>query len=203
MVQTRAEKYAKAKKRRMLLRSQGLCACKNKVCSGVTCQTCRDKDKLRKSTRKDAIARQDKIYQKREWAQYKVNQSRRKDKKYNLTYMEEEYLTNEYNKSLRTSQHNLCYWCYIPLQIEDMSSSTEDGLWIERLDDTVAHIKTNCVLSCPKCNMKKFYMPKPYKTDWLQERRLINLIRAILHTLLRYPNVLRLLAGLARHTKQL
>ena len=193
MVQTRAEKYATATKRRMLLRSQGLCKCKNKLCSGVTCQTCRDKDKLRKSTRKDAIARQDKIYQKQEWAQYKVNSSRRKDKRYKLTYREEDYLTDEYNLALRKSQSNLCHWCYIPLQIEDMSSSTQDGLWIERLNDTIAHIKSNCVLSCPKCNMKKIYNPKQYKTDWLQARRLINLIRAMINTLIRYPTVLRLL----------
>ena len=150
---------------------------------GILCNACRKRDKLSKSTRKGAIATHDKAYRTKKWAQYKVNHSKRKDAKYASKlqpYKEEEYITAQYVRNLRINQHNLCHYCSIPLQTEDMSSSTEDGLWIERLNDEVAHIKTNCVLSCSKCNMKRFFNPTPYKTAWLEKRKTENAVRAVL-----------------------
>jgi hypothetical protein len=46
-----------------------------------------------------------------------------------------------------------CYYCKIEMQLKEYNSTL---CTIERLDNGIGHIKSNCVLACKKCNVSKF-----------------------------------------------
>lgn len=45
-----------------------------------------------------------------------------------------------------------CYHCQVEMQITEYR---DDLCTIERLDNSIGHIKSNCVLACRKCNLSK------------------------------------------------
>ena len=51
------------------------------------------------------------------------------------------------------SQRNLCYYCDVFMNW--WSRKQPNGLTVERLDSSKPHHKTNCVLSCYTCNMRR------------------------------------------------
>ena len=109
-------------------------------------------------------------------------------------YKEEEYITGADIIALRDELHNQCKYCYIPLQIDNMKA--HDGLTIERLDNSKAHVKGNCTLACHRCNcMNVGVTSKLDKTRirhavYLKERRTQNIVAEILDEII--LNVARL-----------
>ena len=64
-----------------------------------------------------------------------------------------DFIDKEWVLNTREEQQNKCTVCGIVLQIENMN--LHDGLTIDRLDEDVAHVKSNCVINCYKCNIRR------------------------------------------------
>jgi len=72
------------------------------------------------------------------------------DKKYNR-YDADRFIDKCFLKELVKDFRN-CYYCEVELQYIEYNDTLAT---IERLDNSIGHIKSNCVLSCRKCNFKK------------------------------------------------
>ena len=79
-----------------------------------------------------------------------IKQSKQKDKKYNrfdivnfIDWCFCENLVEEYPN---------CYYCSVELQYKIFQ---DDLATIERIDNKIGHIKSNCVIACRTCNLSK------------------------------------------------
>ena len=82
-----------------------------------------------------------------------IKNSRKADKNSNRNYQESDYISVEFLTSLINNNPELtCYHCDIKCQYLEYNPTL---ITIERLDNSLAHIKTNCVLACLGCNHKK------------------------------------------------
>ena len=81
-----------------------------------------------------------------------VNDCRSSDKKYNR-YDPDRFIDKCFLQGLVEDYPN-CYYedCQIQLQYVNYG---DDLASIERLDNSLGHVKSNCVLACLKCNLKK------------------------------------------------
>ena len=77
-----------------------------------------------------------------------ISQSRQSDKKYDR-YDADNFINKCFLKGLVEDYPN-CYYCTIPLQYIEYQ---DDLATIERIDNSLGHIKSNCVLACRKCNL--------------------------------------------------
>ena len=64
-------------------------------------------------------------------------------------------LTMDFLYDLYEKQNKQCYYCASTLNVENMNKTTFDQLSIDRMDSSLGHIQTNCVLSCFFCNYSK------------------------------------------------
>lgn len=80
-----------------------------------------------------------------------IDGSRQTDKKYNRydpdNFIDKPFLTHLIN------QRKKCYWCECEL-IYDEKYASNLGT-IERLDNSLGHVKSNCTLACFSCNSAK------------------------------------------------
>ena len=90
------------------------------------------------------------------------------------------YMDDSFLVGLRTYQENKCYYCTVPMQTINMM--LPDGLTVERLDNRIAHLKTNCVLACHTCNVHR--VGDGINARWLESRKLINVFRRVMTELL-------------------
>ena len=84
--------------------------------------------------------------------------SRTADKKLNRTYTEEDYITRDFLLSLYDEQQGKCFYksCNCEMTLDfNKSCKTPTQISVQRLDNKIAHIKSNCVLSCLFCNCVK------------------------------------------------
>jgi hypothetical protein len=81
-----------------------------------------------------------------------IKHSRESDKKYNR-FDTDHFINTNFLKGLIEDQPN-CYWsdCNTPLQY---ITYTDNLSTIERLNNSIGHIKSNCVLACMRCNKQK------------------------------------------------
>jgi len=80
------------------------------------------------------------------------------DKKPNRIYNEEDFITYEFLMSLWETQQGKCFYdnCNCEMTLDfNKSCKTPTQISIQRLDNEIAHIKSNCVLSCYFCNCVK------------------------------------------------
>jgi len=85
-----------------------------------------------------------------------INSSKTADKKSNRTYNEEEYITEDFLNELWVKQNEKCFYenCECKLTLEfNTHFRNPNQITIQRLNNDIAHIKDNCVLSCYKCNV--------------------------------------------------
>jgi len=81
-----------------------------------------------------------------------IHSSKKTDKQYNrfdpVNFIDEEFIEELLDK------YTHCYYedCQVGLQI---MTRQDDMATIERLDNSVGHIKSNCVICCWKCNCKR------------------------------------------------
>ena len=81
-----------------------------------------------------------------------IKNSKKSDRKSNRNYQESDYISIEFLTSLFNNNPELtCYHCDIKCQYLEYNPTL---ITIERLDNSLAHIKTNCVLACLSCNSK-------------------------------------------------
>ena len=76
-----------------------------------------------------------------------IKQSRQSDKKKDR-YDADNFIDKCFLQGLIEDYPN-CYYCTIPLQYIEYQ---DDLATIERIDNSLGHIKSNCVLACRKCN---------------------------------------------------
>lgn len=93
------------------------------------------------------------IQQKIEYIQKKmISGSRCADKKYNR-YDADHFIDKCFLEGLFEDSQN-CYYCDIQFTYNEKCSTL---VTIERIDNSIGHIKSNCVLSCYACNVKRNY----------------------------------------------
>jgi len=79
-----------------------------------------------------------------------ISNSKKSDKKYNR-YDVDRFIDKCFLKELVKDYPN-CYYCKIELQYIDNNDTLAT---IERLDNSIGHIKSNCVIACRKCNLSR------------------------------------------------
>lgn len=79
-----------------------------------------------------------------------ISNSKKADIKYNR-YEEKEFIDQTLCEEL-VSFYKHCYHCSVPIQY---ITYQDDLASIERLDNSIGHIKSNCVIACLKCNRKR------------------------------------------------
>ena len=77
-----------------------------------------------------------------------ITASRASDKKYDR-YDANNFIDKCFLQGLVEDYPN-CYYCTIPLQHIEFQ---DDLATIERIDNSLGHIKSNCVIACRKCNL--------------------------------------------------
>lgn len=80
-----------------------------------------------------------------------IKKSKQKDIKKNRIFDEFDYIDIEFLYIQYKLQKNHCYYC--DKFMARSGPMNDDKMTIERLDDTLPHIKTNCVLACFYCNI--------------------------------------------------
>ena len=130
--------------------------CKNpKSCHQQKCIPCRQAIAAYRLLHID----KEKQYQSNRWAYRCVVHSRLADRKAQRDFTEE-YITPVRLQFIRGLQQNKCIYCRCEMQT--LNRKMRDGLTIERIDNSKAHITKNCVLSCHQCNMRtsrRHYVP--------------------------------------------
>lgn len=91
-----------------------------------------------------------------------INGSRRSDIRKNI-FDAVNFIDKEFLRSLIELQETKCAYCKIALKL-DCEAFGKDLMSIERKDNSIGHIKSNCVLACWKCNDNrgKYHKNKSY-----------------------------------------
>ena len=76
-----------------------------------------------------------------------IGDSRQRDKKKNI-FDENQFIDKQFVSNLLDLYKN-CIYCNLELNFDKLNSKLAT---IERLDNTLGHIKRNCVIACFKCN---------------------------------------------------
>ena len=84
----------------------------------------------------------------------RVADSKQADKKHKRDWTPGTYVTKGDLLALWQRSQN-CHYCKCVMQFED--GQKKDGATIERLDNTLAHTKENCVIACRSCNCGHVY----------------------------------------------
>jgi hypothetical protein len=79
-----------------------------------------------------------------------INNSKTKDIKYNK-YDANNFIDKCFLEMLMDESMN-CHYCNIEMQLIEYNDTL---CTIERKDNSIGHIKSNCVLACRKCNLSK------------------------------------------------
>ena len=127
-----------------------------------------NKDKVSNYKKKYAVENKDKIKQSyveqqqnnplRTKLKNMIKSSIQTDKNKNRTYNEEDFITYEFLMSLYEEQQGKCYYenCNCDMTLDfNKSCRSSTQITVQRLDNEIAHIKLNCVLSCFFCNCMK------------------------------------------------
>jgi hypothetical protein len=82
-----------------------------------------------------------------------IHGSIRSDTKYNRLYDPQEYIDEEFLIYLWNEQDQQCYHCNGEMTLDFTRSPSQ--ISIQRLNNDLPHIKTNCVLACLSCNLNR------------------------------------------------
>ena len=95
-----------------------------------------------------------------------IHSSKVNDKKVNRTYNEDDYINIDFLNELWVKQNEKCFYqdCECKLTLDfNKDFRNPSQISIQRLNNDIAHIQSNCVLSCLKCNVSKMENEKLYK----------------------------------------
>ena len=82
--------------------------------------------------------------------------------KVKFTWDTKDYVNEEHMKWMYKTFGRICYWCGKQnLSIENRLGN--DGLQLERLNNSLPHLKRNCVFACGMCNRRS------WKRGWKKE----------------------------------
>ena len=85
----------------------------------------------------------------------KVGNYKLQDKKANRNFNVDDYVTSDWIRTTRRAQNNKCYICKCALELCLDDGKVTSNVTVDRIDNNLAHIKTNCKLSCIKCNCSR------------------------------------------------
>ena len=91
---------------------------------------------------------------KKNWVSRVVMHSRDKDRGKKFEWKTEDYISKEWLETLLKERGNKCYWCGIKCETGDRRKSK--GCTIERLSNSLPHLKRNCVFACAHCNRRSW-----------------------------------------------
>ena len=98
---------------------------------------------------RDKLLQQQKEYNKSKGAiKEKLKHCKENDVKYNREFDIDEDYVNE----LLKKQNNTCNNCNIKMKLEWEDAYDKEQFSINRLDNSIGHIKTNCEITCWGCN---------------------------------------------------
>ena len=145
----------------------GLCTCgRTRVGTFKKCKRCRTNKQLN---------------ERKHWGKRKYWNLRDRDRDAGrITDIPHEYMDEPFLVGLRSSQKNMCHYCDVSMQTGNMM--LPDGLTVERLDNRVGHLKSNCVLACHTCNVHR--VGDGINARWLQNRRVDNTHQRVMAQLL-------------------
>lgn len=94
------------------------------------------------------------------WKKLIVNASRRSDKVHQRSYNDDDFISREFLQDTLDEQDGKCYYCGSQMLYGlGVSRRHHLGLTVQRINNTIAHVKSNCVLVCFMCNMRSRYVP--------------------------------------------
>ena len=131
----------RVKKFRTKNRKAGLCRCGRKRDNKIlkTCKVCQTYEKE---------------WNKKNWATRKIHRSRLHDRdagRIPLDSVPADFIDKEFLENERKKLQNKCCYCFVIMQTENMLG-VDDGLTVERIDNDLPHLKSNCTLACWECN---------------------------------------------------
>ena len=85
----------------------------------------------------------------------KVGNYKLQDKKAGRTFKNDEYVTAEWIRTTKKDQKNECCICKCPLELCLNDGTVTSNVTVDRINNKFAHTKTNCKLSCIKCNTSR------------------------------------------------
>ena len=116
-----------------------------------TCSTCLKLGREYKRQHKDRLKIANRAWKSQNWSRRCCSHSLDSDRKYNRLSAEMgQYITPSFLERLRELQHNLCSFCGIEMQI--FNRKLNDGLTVQRLDNSQPHVQSVCQLACHQCN---------------------------------------------------
>jgi hypothetical protein len=85
----------------------------------------------------------------------KVNNYKLQDKKAGRTFNVKDYVTSDWIRTTRQAQKNECCICKCPLELCLNDGTVTSNVTVDRIMNDLAHIQSNCKLSCIKCNCSR------------------------------------------------
>ena len=95
----------------------------------------------------------DLIRRNKRWQHRIVSHSKSSDRNSEREWEDDTYITPDFLTFLRQFQNNLCFYCKYPLITYNRKK--HNGLTVERIDNNIAHTKTNSKICCHACNCRK------------------------------------------------
>lgn len=96
----------------------------------------------------------------------------------------EDYIDVEYIKTKLEECKNICKFCHIEMKTINFSPSEQSQFSVDRIDNNLPHLKSNCQIICLNCNTRKKRNNKPKERDdknirhneYIENRKKINYI---------------------------
>ena len=82
-------------------------------------------------------------------------------------YDESDHVTADYLEQQLATQQSKCHHCKIVMNIT--SGRVDNGMWLQRLDNTKGHTQANTVLACRACNVRR--VESGFCKEWLLLRK--------------------------------
>ncbi len=94
------------------------------------------------------------------WKKRIIKCSKESDKKYGRLFEIKDYINKDYITHLLEKQNGYCYYCTM-LMIYGIGNKRSDpfGLTVQRINNTLAHTQSNCILACLRCNEVCKFIP--------------------------------------------
>ena len=121
-----------------------------------TCEKCRDSnERCRENIAENRKKQKEENPLRVKLCQMILN-SRKEDKKKNREYNEEDFINLDFLYKIYMEQESLCFHCDGHMNLEfNKESRNKKQITIQRLNNSVAHVQSNCVFACFECNCCK------------------------------------------------
>ena len=109
---------------------------------------------------KDKIALANQRIRRARWMQTIISNATSADRRNGRTWIDGTYIDIPFLEKLHDDQESKCIYCHMMMLYgENIARTSADALSIQRMDNDLAHIKTNSLFACLRCNMVAKYIP--------------------------------------------